>query len=107
MTNELIFVFKIAEQAVQQQIAEMQATWQDPTAAWDTTDAWGDDAAQLNTSAANTTTTSVQIETASSVTDSVHASGDANVIKCIAFYPYTVCHLSFRSPFDLFNSFVW
>ncbi|XP_046633311.1 protein nervous wreck-like isoform X3 [Daphnia pulicaria] len=77
------------EQVVQQQIAEMQATWQDPTAAWDTTDAWGDDAAQLNTSAANTTTTSVQIETASSVTDSVHASGDASVIKCIAFYPYT------------------
>ena len=74
----------------------MQATWQDPTAAWDTTDAWGDDAAQLNTSAANTTTTSVQIETASSVTDSVHASGDANVIKCIAFYPYTVCRLSFH-----------
>ncbi len=49
------------------------------------TDAWGDDAAPLNTSAANTTTTSAQIETASSVTDSVHASGDA--IKCIAFYP--------------------
>ncbi|EFX73637.1 hypothetical protein DAPPUDRAFT_57919, partial [Daphnia pulex] len=72
------------EQVVQQQIAEMQATWQDPTAAWDTTDA-----AQLNTSAANTTTTSVQIETASSVTDLVHASGDASVIKCIAFYPYT------------------
>lgn len=90
MTNELDLIFKIVEQVVQQQIAEMQATWQDPTAAWDTTDAWGDEAAQLNTSAANTTTTSVQIETASSVTDSVHASGDASVIKCIAFYPYTV-----------------
>ncbi|EFX63363.1 hypothetical protein DAPPUDRAFT_335572 [Daphnia pulex] len=44
MTNELHLIFKIVEQVVQQQIAEMQATWQDPT------DAWGDDSAQLNIS---------------------------------------------------------
>lgn len=76
-----------AEQVVQEQIAEMQATWQDPTTAWDTNDAWGDDTGSLN---ANTTTTSVQIETATSnVSDSAQATGDANIIKCIAFYPYT------------------
>lgn len=81
-------MFKIAEQVVQEQIAEMQATWQDPTTAWDTNDAWGDDTGSLN---ANTTTTSVQIETATSnVSDSAQATGDANIIKCIAFYPYTV-----------------
>lgn len=72
---------------MQQQIAEMQATWQDPTAAWDTTDTWGEDSGSLNA----TTTTSVQIETATSnVSDSGQAAGDAYVIKCIAFYPYTV-----------------
>ena len=73
-----------AELAVQERIAEMQATWQDPTAAWDdhTSGGWED---------TNPTTTSVQIETVNSVSDSAPINAEAGgVIKCIAFYPYTV-----------------
>lgn len=78
----------LAEQAVQEQIAEMQATWQDPTAAWEdhNSEAW-EEPQTINT-------TSVQIENVNNVSDSTLAQTDAaGVIKCIAFYPYTVNQL--------------
>lgn len=81
-----------AEQAVQEQIAEMQATWQDPAAAWDdrTSESWDDAGA-----GATLNTTSVQIESVNNVSDSTSLQTSADgasgaIIKCIAFYSYTV-----------------
>lgn len=75
-----------AEHALQEKISEMRSTWQEPSAAWDeqASNAW-DDPNPVST-------TSVQIETVNSVTDSAPQSADGagGVIKCIAFYPYTV-----------------
>lgn len=60
-----------AEQAVQQRIAEMRATWQDPAAAWD-------DPVQSST-------TNAQVEVSSEPT----MAASASIIKCIALYSYT------------------
>lgn len=87
---------------VQEQIAEMQATWQDPASAWqDSSSAWDEPASGGGWDDPVVTTTSVQIESATvnnndqqPVDSSVQlASGGGTsdgIVKCIAFYPYTV-----------------
>ncbi len=77
----------------------MQASWQDPTAAWDdhTSGGWEDPNPA--------STISVQIESTSVVSDStapINAEA-GGIIKCIAFYPYTVSSSPLMSGVFCFN----
>lgn len=80
--------FAIAEIAIHKQIADMKATWQEPSAPWE------EASSSWDTPAAVQTTTAAQIETNISEEvvnqSSLDADGQANVVKCIALYAYTV-----------------
>ena len=66
------FSYGTEEHAIQERIAEMRATWQDPTAAWE------------ESTQSSTTNAQVEMPLESAIPS------DPSIVRCIALYPYIV-----------------
>jgi len=76
------------DHAVQEQIEEMRATWQDPVE--DASSGWGEPSpAAWNEAEVESSVTNAQIESRDDHQEASHMQdADPNIIRCIAFYPY-------------------